>query len=139
VGWAAVTHRVDLTAIYLFAIIFLWTPPHFWALALRLRGDYLRAGVPMLPVVRGESSARRQILAYTLVLVAATLAIVLTGVLGQLYLAGALLLGAVFIGLAIVNLRSPRRRWSRWLFDYSIAYLGLLFAVMVADRVVGKL
>jgi protoheme IX farnesyltransferase len=139
VGWAAVTHRVDLTALYLFAIIFLWTPPHFWALALRLRGDYARAGVPMLPVVRGEPSARRQILVYTLVLVAATLGIVLTGVLGRLYLAGALLLGIVFIALAIVNLRSARQRWSRWLFDYSIAYLGLLFAVMVADRMVGKL
>src|SRR6202162_3493809 len=79
VGWAAVTHRVDLTAVYLFAVIFLWTPPHFWALALRLRGDYARAKVPMLPVVQGEAAARRQILAYTLVLVAVTLAVVLTG------------------------------------------------------------
>jgi protoheme IX farnesyltransferase len=134
VGWAAVTHRVDLTAIYLFAVIFLWTPPHFWALALRLRGDYARAGVPMLPVVRGEAAARRQILAYTLILVTISLAVVATGILGLLYLAGAALLGATFVGLAIVTLRSPRQRWSRWLFDYSIAYLGLLFAVMVADR-----
>ena len=139
VGWAAVTHRVDLTAVYLFAIIFLWTPPHFWALALRLRGDYARAQVPMLPVVRGEPSARRQILVYTLLLVGATLAIVVTGMLGRLYLAGAIVLGGMFIALAIVNLRSRRQRWSRWLFDYSIAYLGLLFAVMVADRMVGKL
>jgi protoheme IX farnesyltransferase len=138
VGWAAVTHRVDLTAVYLFAVIFLWTPPHFWALALRLRGDYARAKVPMLPVVRGEAAARRQIVVYTLVLVAVTLAIVLTGVLGTIYLLGAALLGAGFIALAIVNLRAQRQRWSRVLFDYSIAYLGLLFAVMVADRMIGK-
>jgi len=138
VGWAAVTHRVDLTAVYLFAVIFLWTPPHFWALALRLRGDYARAKVPMLPVVRGEAAARRQIVVYTLVLVAVSLAIVLTGVLGTIYLLGAALLGAGFIALAIVNLRAQRQRWSRVLFDYSIAYLGLLFAVMVADRMIGK-
>jgi heme o synthase len=139
VGWAAVTHRVDLTAIYLFAVIFLWTPPHFWALALRLKADYARAQVPMLPVVRGEAAARRQILLYTLVLVAVTLTVVVTGALGLLYLAGAVLLGGGFIGLALVNLRSRRQRWSRLLFDYSIAYLGLLFVVMVADRMVGRL
>jgi len=138
VGWAAVTHRVDLTALYLFAVIFLWTPPHFWALALRLRGDYARARVPMLPVVQGEAAARRQIVAYTLVLVAVTLAVVFTGVLGPFYLAGAALLGAGFIALAVVNLLARRQRWSRVLFDYSIAYLGLLFAVMVADRMIGK-
>jgi len=138
VGWAAVTHRVDLTAVYLFAVIFLWTPPHFWALALRLRGDYARAKVPMLPVVQGEAAARRQILAYTLVLVAVTLAVVLTGVLGPVYLVGAALLGAGFIALAVVNLLARRQRWSRVLFDYSIAYLGLLFAVMVADRMIGR-
>ena len=139
VGWAAVTHRIDLTAIYLFAIIFLWTPPHFWALALRLKGDYARAQVPMLPVVRGEAVARRQILVYTVVLVAVTLAVVLTGALGLLYLAGAVVLGSVFIGLAVITLRNHRQRWSRLLFDYSIAYLGLLFAVMVADRMIGRI
>ena len=138
VGWAAVAHRVDLTAVYLFAVIFLWTPPHFWALALRLRGDYARAKVPMLPVVHGDAAARRQILAYTLVLVAVTLAIVLTGVLGPVYLVGAALLGVCFIALAVANLVARRQRWSRILFDYSIAYLGLLFAVMVADRMIGK-
>ena len=139
VGWAAVTHRLDLTALYLFAIIFLWTPPHFWALALRLKGDYARAQVPMLPVVRGESAARRQILLYTLILVGVTLAVVLTGALGLLYLAGAGVLGGLFIALAVANLRTRRQRWSRLLFDYSIAYLGLLFAVMVADRMIGRL
>jgi protoheme IX farnesyltransferase len=138
VGWAAVTHRVDLTAVYLFAVIFLWTPPHFWALALRLKGDYARAQVPMLPVVRGEAVARRQILVYTVLLVGVTLAVVVTGALGLLYLAGAVVLGGAFIALALVNLRSQRQRWSRLLFDYSIAYLGLLFAVMVADRMIGR-
>ncbi|TMB72258.1 MAG: hypothetical protein E6J51_00470 [Chloroflexi bacterium] len=108
------------------------------ALALRLRGDYARAKVPMLPVVRGEAAARRQIVGYTLVLVAVTLAIVLTGVLGPVYLVGAALLGAAFIALAVANLLARRQRWSRILFDYSIAYLGLLFAVMVADRMIGK-
>src|SRR2546421_5357913 len=139
VGWAAVTHKLDLTALYLFAIIFLWTPPHFWALALRLKGDYARAQVPMLPVVRGESAARRQILFYTPSLVGGALAGVLTGALGLLYLAGAGVLGGLFIALAVANLRTRRQRWSRLLFDYSIAYLGLLFAVMVADRMVGRL
>ena len=139
VGWAAVTHQLDLAAIYLFAIIFLWTPPHFWALALRLKGDYARARVPMLPVVRGDAAARRQIVVYTLVLVAVSLAVVLTGILGTVYLAGATLLGGLFIGLALVNLWGRKQRWSRLLFDYSIAYLGLLFAVMVADRIVGRI
>jgi protoheme IX farnesyltransferase len=139
VGWAAVTHRLDLTALYLFAIIFLWTPPHFWALALRLRADYARAQLPMLPVVQGNAAARRKILGYTLLLVGLTLAVVVTGALGLLYLAGATLLGGVFIALAVVTLKSERQRWSRWLFDYSIAYLALLFAVMVADRMMWRL
>jgi protoheme IX farnesyltransferase len=93
----------------------------------------------MLPVVRGDAVARRQILLYTVVLVGVTLAVVVTGALGTLYLGGAVLLGAVFVALAFVNLRSQRQRWSRLLFDYSIAYLGLLFAVMVADRMIGRL
>jgi protoheme IX farnesyltransferase len=139
VGWAAVTHRLDLTALYLFAIIFLWTPPHFWALALRIKGDYARVGVPMLPVVYGDAEAKRQIVLYTLLLTAVTLMLFVTGALGFLYLAGAIILGGAFIVFAVLNLRDHRRRWSRPLFDYSIAYLGLLFAVMVVDRMVGKL
>jgi heme o synthase len=137
VGWAAVTNSVDLTAVYLFAIIFLWTPPHFWALALRLRHDYARARIPMLPVVRGDLAARRQIVIYTAVLVGLTLVIVLSGALGRLYLVGAAILGGGFLTLAIINWRGRRQRWSRWLFDYSIAYLALLFGVMVVDRMVG--
>ena len=139
VGWAAVTHSLDLTALYLFAIIFLWTPPHFWALALRIQRDYARVGVPMLPVVRGEKEAKRQILLYTLLLVAVTLMLFVSGAVGGLYLVGASLLGAAFIAFAILNLRDGKRRWSRPLFDYSIAYLALLFGVMVADRMVGRL
>ena len=139
VGWAAATGNLTVPALFLFLIVFFWTPPHFWALALRLKGDYARAQVPMLPVVRGESAARRQILFYTLILVAVTLAVVLTGALGLLYLAGAGVLGGLFIALAVANLRTRRQRWSRLLFDYSIAYLGLLFAVMVADRMIGRL
>ena len=139
VGWAAVTGSLDLTALYLFAIIFLWTPPHFWALALRIQRDYARVGIPMLPVVRGEHEAKRQILLYTLLLVAVTLMLFVTGALGALYLAGAAVLGCAFILFAVLNLRDRRRRWSRPLFDYSIAYLALLFGVMVADRMIGKL
>jgi heme o synthase len=137
VGWAAVTNSVDLTAVYLFAIIFLWTPPHFWALALRLRHDYARARIPMLPVVRGDLAARRQIVIYTAVLVGLSLVIVLSGALGRLYLVGAAILGGGFLTLAIINWRGRRQRWSRWLFDYSIAYLAILFGVMVVDRMVG--
>jgi protoheme IX farnesyltransferase len=137
VGWAAVTNSVDLTAVYLFAIIFLWTPPHFWALALRLRHDYARARIPMLPVVRGDLAARRQIVIYTAVLVGLSLVIVLSGALGRLYLVGAAILGGGFLSLAIINWQGRRQRWSRWLFDYSIAYLALLFGVMVVDRMVG--
>jgi heme o synthase len=137
VGWAAVTHSLDLTALYLFAIIFFWTPPHFWALALWLKGDYARARVPMLPVVAGDRAARRQILWYTLILVALTMMLFATRALGYLYLGGAAVLGAVFIALALKNLVDTRRRYARPLFDYSLAYLAILFAVMVADRVVG--
>jgi len=137
VGWAAVTHGIDLTAVYLFAIIFFWTPPHFWSLALRIRHDYARARVPMLPVVRGEREAKRQILWYTLILVAVSLMLFVTGSVGLLYLVGALLLGGGFIAFAVLNLSDRRLRWTRPLFDYSIAYLAALFAVMVADRMLG--
>jgi len=93
----------------------------------------------MLPVVYGDAEAKRQIVLYTLLLTAVTLMLFVTGALGFLYLAGAIILGGAFIVFAVLNLRDHRRRWSRPLFDYSIAYLGLLFAVMVVDRMVGKL
>ena len=136
VGWAAVTHGLDLTALSLFAIIFFWTPPHFWSLALRLRGDYARARVPMLPVVRGEMAAKRQILAYSLIVLGLTLALFGGRALGLLYLAGAAALDSVLVGLAVLNLLDRRNRWLRPLFDYSIVYLAMLFAIMVIDRMV---
>jgi len=134
VGWAAVTGRVDLPAVLVFAIIFCWTPPHFWSLALLKRGDYERAGVPMLPVVAGERATQRQILAYTLILVAVTLVPVAVGDLGPIYLATALVLGAGFTGLAGKLLRGGGARTARRLFSYSNAYLALLLLGMVLDH-----
>jgi len=137
VAWAAVTHRLDLTALYLFAIIFFWTPPHFWALALTARADYARARVPMLPVVSGEMATRRLILLYSVVLVVVTLLLFVTGALGVLYFAAALALGAAFLALAVLTLRDHGLRWARRLFSYSIAYLAVLFGAMVVDRLIG--
>ena len=134
VGWAAATGHVNLTAILLFVIVFLWTPPHFWALALFRRDDYARAHVPMLPVVAGEDETRRQIVIYSIVLVFFTLLLYPVARMGLLYLLSAGALGGAFVGLAI-------RLWSQRtptaairVFGYSILYLGLLFAAMVADR-----
>jgi protoheme IX farnesyltransferase len=134
VAWAAVTHSLDLTALYLFAIIFFWTPPHFWALALLARSDYARAHVPMLPVVSGEQVTRRLIVLYSLVLVTVTVLLFVTRALGALYLVAALALGGIFIGLAVQTLRERDLRWAKRLFHYSIAYLAVLFGAMVADR-----
>jgi heme o synthase len=132
VGWAAVTGRLTLPALYLFAIILCWTPPHFWALGLRLRGDYTRAGIPMLPVVAGDQETKRQILCYVLLLFALTLLPFVTRTAGILYLVAATILGLGFVVMAVANLREGRR-WLRPLFDYSLAYLALLFAVMALD------
>lgn len=134
VGWAAVEGQISLLALYLFAIVFFWTPPHFWALALLMRREYERARVPMLPIVFGEEEARRQILLYSLQLVALTVIIFALGLLGPFYLAAALLLGGIFVYLAV------RLRWeasapaARRLFKYSMLYLTLLFTAMVVDR-----
>jgi len=136
VGWAAVTHSLDLTALYLFAIVFFWTPPHFWALALWIRGDYARARIPMLPVVVPDREARRLILWYTILLVALTTMLFATRALGYVYLVGALILGAGFVAIAVANLVDRRRRFARPLFNYSLAYLAVLFGVMVADRLI---
>ncbi len=135
VGWAAVTHSVGLPAIWLFAIIFYWTPPHFWALALLIKNDYARAHIPMMPVVLGEKETKRQILLYTLLLIAVTLVLFSTRAMGYLYLAAAIALGAGFLYLAIRVLRDDTKRWARTLFWYSNCYLALLFALMVIDRV----
>ena len=135
VGWAAVTHSVGLPAIWLFAIIFYWTPPHFWALALLIKNDYARAHIPMMPVVLGEKETKRQIVLYTLLLIAVTLVLFTTRAMGYLYLAAAISLGAGFLYLAIRVLRDETKRWARTLFWYSNCYLALLFALMVIDRV----
>ncbi len=133
VAWAAVTGGLDWSALYLFAIVFYWTPPHFWALALRLARDYAAAGVPMLPVVRGERETTRQILLYTAVLVGVTLVPLVWHVLGWVYLAAAAALGAGFLWLALGLRRDPSPRRAALLFHYSLAYLALLFVAMAID------
>lgn len=134
IGWAAATGEVSLASALLFAIIFLWTPPHFWALALYRRGDYDKAGVPMLPVVAGDAATRRQILLYSLVLVPATLAPVAIGLSGLVYGVGALGLGACFIAGAVAVWRETGEAAARRLFPFSILYLFLLFTLLVVDK-----
>jgi heme o synthase len=134
VGWAAATGDLSAQALWPFAIVFFWTPPHFWALSLLISDDYARTGVPMLPVVRGETTTRRQIVAYALLLVAVTVGPVLTGLFGTAYLIAALALGAGFVGLALVLLAHPTRQAARRLYLSSLAYLALLFVAMALDR-----
>ena len=134
IGWAAATGEVSLASVILFAIIFLWTPPHFWALALYRRGDYEKAGVPMLPVVSGEAVTRKHILLYALALVPVTLAPSLIGLSGMVYGAGALALGLVFLGLSFAVLRDTGLSSAKRLFPFSILYLFLLFALLLIDQ-----
>jgi protoheme IX farnesyltransferase len=133
VGWAAVTGNLGLPALWLFLIVFLWTPPHFWALALLIRRDYEAAGIPMLPVVRGVRETTRQILWYAVVLVAVSVVPVVWGPLGVEYLVAALALGAAFVWLALRLRRATTRRHASTLFHYSLLYLALLFAAMAID------
>ncbi len=133
VGWAAVTGSVDAGALALFAIIFLWTPPHSWALALFRRDDYARARVPMLPVVAGERATRLQILVYTLLLVPASLAPVAVGLAGPLYGVVALVLGVMLLRHALRVWRDDTDRTARPLFGFSILYLFLVFVALLAD------
>jgi protoheme IX farnesyltransferase len=136
VGWAAVTGRVGVPALVLFAIVFVWTPPHFWALALRYERDYAAARVPMLPVVAGTAATTRQIVAYTVVLVAVTFVLYPVAHMGLIYLSAAAVLGVLFVAGA-VRLRhtpSPARRMA--LFHFSIAYLALLFGAVALDALV---
>ena len=128
VGWAAVTGSLDLTALSLFLVVFFWTPPHFWALAQVISADYARAGVPMLPVVAGRASAKRQGLVYAVLLVAVSVVPFFTGAVGAVYLAGALVLGAGFVTLAVLDL--ARDGWTGRVFAGSIAYLAALFALL---------
>ena len=134
VGWAAVRGTLDLTALLLFVIIFYWTPPHFWALALLRRADYARAGIPMLPVARGEAETKRQILLYTVLLLVVTILPTAMRLMGPLYLLLALALGARFLQLAIRLFREPGTTSAWRLYKYSLLYLALLFGAMVLDH-----
>jgi protoheme IX farnesyltransferase len=136
VGWAAATGNLTLPALWLFLIVFFWTPPHFWALALLIRHDYEAAHVPMLPVARGERATTRQIVGYAYVLVAMTLAPFAFGPLGLVYLVSALALGAAFVWLAIRLRRDTTPRRAVLLFHFSLVYLALLFLTMAVDLLV---
>jgi protoheme IX farnesyltransferase len=136
VGWAAATGNLTLPALFLFLIVFYWTPPHFWALALLIRRDYEAARVPMLPVVKGEAETARSIVRYTLLLVAISLLPVVWRTVGWLYLGAAIALGAAFIGLALALRRDTTPARARRLFSFSLAYLALLFIAMALDPLI---
>ena len=138
VGWAAVTGGVGLPALYMFAIIFFWTPPHFWALALLLKDDYTNAGVPMLPVVAGVQETKRSIFLYTLLLLALTMMFFTTRAVGWIYLGGAAALGVGFMWHAWRLMRQPGIARARTTYIYSLAYLGLLFLLIVIDSVAAR-
>jgi heme o synthase len=135
VGWAAVTNTISLTSLWMFLIIFLWTPPHFWALSLLLKKDYARAGIPMLPVVAGERETYRQIVLYTLLLVAATLVLFGIGAMGYLYLVFAVAFDLGLLALALLLAYYKTQKQARLMFWFSNYYLALIFALMVVDRV----
>ena len=135
VGWASMTGAIDLTAVYLFLIIFYWTPPHFWALALLKQRDYGRAGIPMAPLVWGERQTMLQMLWYNVILIALTLLPVTFGAFGVIYLIAAVVLGGILLVGVLRILRS--REWTRpaWqVYKFSLLYLALLFVAMVVDR-----
>ena len=133
IGWAAVTGNVGIPALLLFAIVFYWTPPHFWALSLLMKSEYERVGVPMMPVVHGETETRRQIVLYTVLLGVLTLLPVVFGFFGAIYGAVALVLGGAFLVLALRLQRRADRRSALRTYLFSLAYLAALFAVMVLD------
>ena len=138
VGWAAMTGTVDLLAVYLFLVIFYWTPPHFWALALLKQRDYTKAGVPMAPLVWGERETMSQMLWYTVILVAITVLPVTFGAFGAIYLVSSVALGLVLLGGVVRMMRA--QDWTApawWVYKYSLLYLALLFCAMAADRKLG--
>jgi heme o synthase len=139
VGWAAVTGQVSAEPLLMFAIIFYWTPPHFWALALLRRTEYARAGIPMLPVVRGEAETKWQILLYSIMMVALTLVLTPLGMAGPVYLVLAAALGYVFLRDAYRLFREPGTGSAWRLYKYSLLYLALLFGAMVVDHAVMQL
>ena len=135
-GWAAVTNSLDAAPILMFAIIFLWTPPHFWALAIRFKDEYALAGVPMLPVTHGAVEARKRSLIYTAITVAASLLLYQTGDVGVIYLTVAAASGAAFLWLAWQQIRLATVAAAMRLFTFSLYYLAALFFAMVADRLI---
>jgi protoheme IX farnesyltransferase len=139
IGWAAVTGDVSLESITLFAMIFMWTPPHFWALSLYRCKDYEAAGVPMLPVVAGKAATKRHMLVYTLLLVPVGMAPALLGFAGWAYGAVSLVLGLLFVAAAVAVLRDATDRSAKRMFGFSIFYLFALFALLIADRAIGIL
>jgi protoheme IX farnesyltransferase len=134
VGWAAVTGDIGLPSLILFALIFFWTPPHFWALALYRADDYAKAGVPMLPVVAGAAATKRQMLVYTLILSPLALAPYFTGLAGAFYLVGAGLLSFLFTAAAVAVMRDKTDASAKRMFGFSILYLFTLFALLVVDK-----
>ncbi len=139
VGWTAVTGHLDLLALYMFAVIFFWTPPHFWALSLLTSQDYARANVPMLPLIAGEGETRRQIFLYSILLVAVTLLLFSGRTMGLIYLVAALALGAGLLYYAVQLLRDGSRQRASQLFHYSNLYLALIFLAMAVDRIIPTL
>ena len=137
IGWAAVTGTVSVESLLLFALIFFWTPPHFWALALYRSGDYEKAGIPMLPVVAGKVETKKQMILYTVLLIPLGMAPVWFGFVGWVYGAAALLLGLIFLAAAVAVWYDRTDRAAKRMFGYSIFYLFALFAVMVADSLLG--
>lgn len=133
IGWVAVTGQITWPAVILFLLIFFWTPPHFWALALYRNDDYRRAGIPMLPVIAGERRTKIEMLIYTLILFPLSLAPALVGDAGSLYLAGAAVLSGLFVVCAVRVLRDATHRAARQMFGYSIAYLTLIMGLFLAD------
>jgi protoheme IX farnesyltransferase len=136
VGWAAVTNSLSFEAFILFLIVFYWTPPHSWALALLVNQDYARAQVPMMPVARGEAITRQQILFYSVQLVLITLLPAFFGTLGGLYLAGVVVLGGVLLYMAARLIRQTDKAFTRATYKYTTFYLALLFLIMIVDRVI---
>ena len=131
VGWAAATGTLDLTAFALFAVIFFWTPPHFWALAQVIKADYARARIPMLPVVSGEQTAKRQSVGYAVLTAIVSVIPFFTRSAGEVYLAGAVVLGVGLVGMTVLDLSG--RRWTRRLFAYSLMYVALLFGLFAVS------
>jgi protoheme IX farnesyltransferase len=139
IGWAAVTGAISLEAVLMFAIVTLWTPPHFWALSINFAGDYAEAGVPMLPVVAGLDETKRQIFWYAVGLVAATIGLGFAGDTGPVYFVAAVTLGGAFVYYVWRLWRSPGTTGAMALFKYSMLYLALLFAAIAADTLIGNL